>query len=41
MLWSPADDGIVLMQCGQLEAGRSLVQQAADPHRLLNLGKKA
>ena len=37
----PAGDGIGFLQRGQLEPGRSLVEQAADPHGLLNAGKKA
>jgi len=37
----PVDDGIGFLQRGQLEPGCSLVEQAADPHGLLNPGKKA
>jgi hypothetical protein len=34
-------DGIGFLQRGQIEPGRSLVEQAADPDGLLNPGKKA
>jgi len=37
----PADDGIGFLQRGQLEPGRSLVEQAVDPQGLLTSGKKA
>ena len=37
---SVRDDGIGFLQRGQLEPGRSLMEQAVDPHGLLNAGKK-
>jgi hypothetical protein len=40
-LGAQAKYGIGFLQCGRLEPGRSLVEQAADPHGLLNPGKRA
>jgi hypothetical protein len=37
----PVDDGIGFVQRGQFDPGRSFMEQAVDPHGLLNPGRQA